>query len=125
MGFAAHTKTATYQKISVRLRVNRFFRSLIETFSEREKRTYLKKCQKMPLSRHYKSGNSPLGSETSIHDQGTQNLEPKYAHMMFVFVTSVGGTPLFKGHLPRVSRFPLNRGCIVCVFDRTYPEDAP
>ena len=105
MGFAAHTKTATYQKMSVRLRINRFFRSLIETFFEREKRTYLKKCLKMPLSRHYKSGT--LLWDTSIHDQGTQNLEQKYGHMMFVFVTSIEGTPLFKGHLPRVPRVSL------------------
>ena len=42
-------------------RINRFLRSLIETFFEREKRTYLKKCLKMPLSKHYNSGNSPLG----------------------------------------------------------------
>ena len=47
--------------------------------------------------------------DTSIYDQGTQNLEQKYGHMMFVFVTSVGGTPLLKGHLPRVPRVSLEK----------------
>lgn len=135
MGFAAHLKTATYQKMSVRLRINRFFRSLIETFFER---IYLKKCLKMPLSRHYKSGNSPLGHLHSWSGDTKFGTEIWSRNVCICYLywrdTSIQGT-LVSGpegfpwlevvlcafltqRIPRVSLEC--RGSIVCAFYRTY-----
>lgn len=138
MGFAAHTITAAYQKMSVHLRINRFFRSLIETFFEREKDIYLKKCLKMPLSKHYKSGNSPLGHLHSWSRDAKFGTEIWSHNVCICYLcwrdTSIQGTlasgpegfpsievvlcAFLTERIPRVSLEC--RGSIVCAFDRTY-----
>jgi len=124
--------------MSVRLRINRFFRSLIETFFEREKRTYLKKYLKMPLSRHYKSGNSSLGHLHSWSGDTKFGTEIWSHNVCICYLywrdNSIQGTlasgpegfpwievvlcAFLTERMPRVSLEC--RGSIVCAFYRTY-----
>ena len=124
MGFAAHTKTATYQKMSVRL----FYKPLLKIINWdffREEKAH--NSGNSPLGHlHLWSGDTKFGTEIWLHDvcicylcwrdtsiEGTLGSGPEGFPWIEVVLCA-----FLTERIPRVSLEC--RGSIVCAFYRTY-----